>query len=137
MEGEDPLVRAARSAAERAYAPYSGYRVGAALEDENGGVHLGCNVENASYGLTVCAERTAMGSAVAAGTARPARLAIWVPEGPPASPCGACRQVLAEFAADLSIRSASPEGVEEWSLADLLPERFAPRMRRRGGRGDG
>lgn len=128
MTGEDALLQAARTAAARAYAPYSGYRVGAAVEDVDGYTHIGCNVENASYGLTVCAERVAMAGAVAVGASRPVRLALWVPHGPPATPCGACRQFLAEFVADLPIRSASPEGQQEWSLAELLPKPFIAGM---------
>ena len=82
----------------RAHAPYSKFRVGAAVADEAGRIHVGCNVENASYGLTVCAERNAVAAAVAAGARRIVAVAVASGSRPPASPCGACRQVLAEFA---------------------------------------
>ena len=94
----DLLLAAARKAARMAYAPYSRFPVGAALEIEDGRIVTGCNIENASYGLTICAERVALGAALAQGFRRFKRLAIVAPRSPyPPSPCGACRQVLAEF----------------------------------------
>ncbi|HEY6478364.1 MAG TPA: cytidine deaminase, partial [Polyangia bacterium] len=91
------LVMAARAVRGRAHAPYSKFLVGAAVRDERGRIHVGCNVENASYGLTVCAERNAVAAAVAAGARRVRAVAVVSGSRPPASPCGACRQVLAEL----------------------------------------
>ena len=118
------LLNHARVARASAYAPYSGFRVGAALETADGAVFSGCNVENASYGLTLCAERSALAAAVAGGHRSFARIAVSTSAGPPASPCGLCRQALAEFAPELSVRSESPEGTANWSLAALLPAPF-------------
>lgn len=119
------LVAAALTARLQAYAPYSKFLVGAALRTPDGKQFLGCNVENASYGLTICAERTAIFSAVAAGEQQFARLAIASAGG--VAPCGACRQVVAEFAPQLPILlvdAQQPDRVAEVNLADLLPGRF-------------
>ncbi len=127
--GWETLVDRAREASSRAYCPYSRFRVGAALEAEDGRVFLGVNVENASYSLTVCAERTALASAVAAGVLRFRRIAVAAGSSRPSPPCGACRQMLREFAPDLEGVSAglSPgDPVRAWSLADLLPDSFGP-----------
>jgi len=121
----DSLVEAARRVRDRAYAPYSKFRVGAAIEGEDGSVHLGCNVENASYGLAMCAERVAVGAAVAAGVQRVRRVAVVTDVEPPAAPCGACRQVLAEFGPDAEIIAAGPRSTLRWRMTDLLPAPFS------------
>jgi cytidine deaminase len=127
----DPdVLEAARQAAQAAWAPYSGYRVGAALVTAFGEIVTGCNVENASYGLSICAERTAVFSARARGLVDPANaplkgVVIHAPEGPPPRPCGACRQVLAEFGGDdLPVVIDGPGGTRETTLGALLPDAF-------------
>lgn len=120
----DQLVARARDVRERAYAPYSGFRVGAAVLAEDGTVHVGCNVENASYGLSICAERSAVVAAVAAGCTRFRAIAISVDGDRPVAPCGACRQVLGEFSPDVRVISEAGERREEWSLSGLLPAPF-------------
>ena len=121
---DDRVVSAARAAQERAYAPYSKYRVGAAVEGAGGEVFAGCNVENASYGLTICAERGAVMAAVAAGVRVFRRVVVVTDSEPPASPCGACRQFLAEFGLDLEVQSIGPQSTRRWRLAELLPASF-------------
>jgi len=120
----DPLVKAARAAQARAYAPYSHFRVGAALESESGEVYVGCNVENASYGLTICAERAAVCAAVSAGAQRFRRAVVVSDSDPPAAPCGACRQVLSEFGRDFRIDAIGPRATASWTVAELLPAAF-------------
>jgi len=125
------LVRAARAARKRAHAPYSRFQVGAAVLDERGRVHVGCNVENASYGLTICAERNAVAAAVAAGARKIRAVAVVTPTRPPGTPCGACRQVLAELGdARTRVLLASPTGATEGTtLGALLPRGFSLRPR--------
>ena len=120
----DRLVAAAAAARDHAYAPYSRFRVGAALLLPDGGVSSGCNVENASFGLAVCAERNAVAAAVVAGGRSFRALAVVTDVHPPASPCGACRQVLAEFG-DFPVILANPDGERlVTSVTALLPGAF-------------
>src|SRR5690606_8476086 len=106
------------------YAPYSRYPVGAALEAEDGRVFAGANVENASYGLGICAERSAVSAAVTAGAQRFRRSVVVSDSEPPATPCGACRQVLVEVGADLVVGTVGPRSTGRWRLDDLLPASF-------------
>jgi|694.fasta_scaffold00591_42 cytidine deaminase len=122
------LVAAARAVATQAYSPYSKVCVGAALLAEDGSLYIGCNVENASYGLTICAERAAVASAVAAGVRRFRAIAIATNQPRVVMPCGACRQVLMEFAPDLELFVAGPgRQFVTTTLADLLPAAFLPK----------
>jgi cytidine deaminase len=119
------LVQAAIDVRQRAYAKYSNFLVGAAILSADGRIYRGCNVENCSYGLTICAERAAVFNAVAIGQRRFKLLAIATSGG--AAPCGACRQVLAEFASELSILLVDvdrPDSIAEVNLRDLLPGTF-------------
>jgi len=121
----DALVTAAREVSRNAYAPYSRLHVGAALRGRSGRIYRGCNVENASLGLTICAERVALFCAIAEGERDFECLAISVSDRAPLSPCGACRQALAEFAPDLHIVSVGRDGERaDFELGALLPQAF-------------
>ncbi|MDR3288986.1 MAG: cytidine deaminase [Peptococcaceae bacterium] len=123
----EQLMRAAREACRNAYAPYSNYPVGAAALFASGKIYAGCNVENASFGLTICAERNAIFQGAACGERRLLAVAIAVPASNHASPCGACRQVMREFAADCRIILLNDSDPPlESSLRDLLPDSFGP-----------
>lgn len=118
----ESLIEEASAARIRAYAPYSQFKVGAALRTKSGRVFRGCNVENISFGLTICAERAAVCAAVAAGETEFDAIAVIADSVQPVTPCGACRQVLAEFAADLPVCSANLQGERfESTIAALLP----------------
>jgi cytidine deaminase len=121
---ERVLVLAARAAAERAYCRYSKYSVGAAVESEGGRIFAGCNVENASYGATMCAERSAIFGMVSAGERRIKSVCVYAPGEPMAMPCGMCRQVISEFCEDAPVLVAGPRGVLRRSFAQLFPEAF-------------
>ena len=122
----DKLRQAAEAIRKNAYAPYSGFAVGAAVEGESGAIYSGCNMENASYGLTICAERTAIAQAVTAGERKLRRLLVVADTENPIAPCGACRQVMVEFGIEevilCNIRGAS----RTVSLKELLPQAFGP-----------
>ena len=122
------LYAAAQAASENAYSPYSGAKVGASVEDANGNIYSGCNVENASYGLTQCAERNALAAAVSAGMKPGAanKLVIYATGFEVLAPCGACRQVMSELLADdaLVVSCHSETDFRSWSIRELLPDSF-------------
>ncbi len=120
----EALVNAARDVRANAHAPYSKFQVGAAVLSASGHVYVGCNVENATYGATICAERAAVCAMVAAGETRAQAIAVYTDCNPLATPCGICRQVLSEFAEDMPVILAGPGQQSELSLAALLPNRF-------------
>lgn len=123
----DALLEQAQAAMEKAYAPYSGFRVGAALLCADGNVVTGCNVENSSYSLTICAERNALFAAVNQGKRDFLAIAIYVDSDEMFPPCGACRQVLAEFSPRLQILYANRLGSISSDLESLLPQAFSLR----------
>ena len=129
MPDKDRLVAAARAARENAVAGFSGFKVGAALETADGSVITGCNVENATYGLTVCAERVAMFKALSEGHRALTSVAVVADTADPTPPCGACRQILWEFGGDLEVFLANlTEHKGTFRMRDLLPLPFDARL---------
>ena len=127
------LITAARDAREHACADFSHFAVGAALETADGTIVTGCNIENATYGLTVCAERVALWKALSEGHRKFRRIAVVAPPEAPTPPCGACRQLLWEFAGDIEVVLANLEGeTARHQLAELLPQPFDARVLDRG-----
>ena len=119
------LSSAALAARANAFAPYSHFQVGAALEDDGGRIHTGCNVENSTYGLTLCAERVAVFKAISEGARKFRRIAIAADTDTLTPPCGACRQILWEFCGDIEITLLNPHGkTEVHQLRDLFPKPF-------------
>mgnify|MGYP006287560119 CR=1 FL=1 len=127
MDKNEKLLERAREAKERAYCRYSSFPVGAAILFEDGSVVEGCNVENASFSLTICAERVAMTRAIAEGKSRPVAVAVTGKTPGPLTPCGACRQFLAEFNLEMEVVSQGTSGeIAVYKLSDLLPAAFVP-----------
>jgi cytidine deaminase len=123
------LIEIAGQARERAFAPFSNFRVGAAVETEDGEIYTGCNVESASYGLTVCAERVAIWKALSEGERKFKRLAVVVDTTPLTPPCGTCRQIIWEFCRDVEVVLANLHGdIETDMMRDLLPRAFDARF---------
>ncbi len=121
----DPLISAAVQARDNAHAPFSKFKVGAAVQDDGGRIHTGCNVENATYGLTVCAERVAIFKAISEGARRFTRVAVVADTEKLTPPCGACRQILWEFCGDVEIVLANLTGkTETMRLGTLFPRAF-------------
>jgi len=124
MDKKTDLAEAAEKAALKAYSPYSGFKVGAAIMTESGEIFTGCNVENSSYGLTVCAERIALFNAITAGYQKFSEIVIYTDTEKAFYPCGACRQVLAEFNPQLEVSVIWKNGKETMKIQDLLPNQF-------------
>ncbi|RKZ11103.1 cytidine deaminase [Candidatus Fermentibacteria bacterium] len=123
-DGSEELLAKAKEAISSCYCPYSGFHVTAVIEDDEGGLHWGVNVENSSYGLTICAERAAVFNAISRGQKKFRRILIYSPDSYPL-PCGACRQVLAEFCDDdFPVILATPDSIKHYTLGELLPHRF-------------
>jgi cytidine deaminase len=121
------LIQAAEEARTKAYAPYSGFKVGAAILGDDDLIYTGANIENASYGLAICAERVALFKAVSSGIRCFKALAVIADLDNPVSPCGACRQVLVEFAPEMTVYLANTKGkIVETTVAKLLPHAFTP-----------
>ena len=129
MAASDTLVAAARAAREHAVADYSHFKVGAALETDAGDIVTGCNIENASYGLTICAERTAIFKALSEGKRAFTRIAVVADTADPTPPCGACRQIIWEFCGDIEVILANTQQVTKTlQMKDLLPLPFDKRL---------
>jgi cytidine deaminase len=125
----DPLIDAAVAVRENAFAPFSKFKVGAAIEDIDGRIHTGCNVENATYGLTLCAERVAVFKAISEGVRQFRRVAVAADTATLTPPCGACRQILWEFGGNLEVQLANlEETIGTYQLKDLLPLPFDARL---------
>jgi cytidine deaminase len=121
----DALIEAALGARKNAHAPFSNFQVGAAIEDSDGRIHTGCNVENATYGLTICAERVAVFKAISEGARKFTRVAVAADTDALTPPCGACRQILWEFCGDIELTLVNPRGkIEILRLKDLFPRPF-------------
>jgi cytidine deaminase len=121
----DLLTEAALAARQNAHAPFSKFLVGAAIEDSSGRIHTGCNVENATYGLTICAERVAVFKAISEGARQFTRVAVAADTDTLTPPCGACRQILWEFCGDVELTLVNPRGkTETFRLKDLFPRPF-------------
>ena len=129
MAASDALVAAARAAREHAVADFSKFKVGAALETDTGEIITGCNVENASYGLTVCAERVAIFKALSEGKRRFKRIVVVADTSDPTPPCGACRQIIWEFCGDVEVAMANLQTVTKTlQMKDLLPLPFDKKL---------
>ena len=125
QEDEKKLIDAATMARERAYAPYSNFQVGAAVEGESGDIYIGCNVESASYGLTVCAERVAIWKGISCGEKRFTSIAVVVDTEELTPPCGVCRQIIWEFCGDVPVILSNLHGkTVTVQMSDLLPRAF-------------
>jgi cytidine deaminase len=134
QQREDPLVAAAHRARDIAIAPFSNFHVGAAVETEDGKIYIGCNIESASYGLTVCAERVAIWKALSEGERRFKRLAVVANTETLTPPCGTCRQIIWEFCRDAEIVLANLRGeTETMQMRDLLPRAFDVRFLKEAG----
>lgn len=122
---EEELIAEAEKARQNAYAPYSNFKVGAAVETDNGDIYIGCNVESASYGLTVCAERVAIWKGISRGVTKFGRIAVVVDTEEPTPPCGTCRQIIWEFCGDVPVILANLQGKKEVvMMSELLPRAF-------------
>ena len=122
---EEELIAEAEKARQNAYAPYSNFKVGAAVETEDGDIYIGCNVESASYGLTVCAERVAIWKGISRGVTKFGRIAVVVDTEEPTPPCGTCRQIIWEFCGDVPVILANLHGKRETvMMSELLPRAF-------------
>ena len=125
QDKQQKLIDAATMARERAYAPYSNFQVGAAVETENGDIYIGCNVESASYGLTVCAERVAIWKGISCGEKRFSQIAVVVDTEDLPPPCGVCRQIIWEFCGDVPVILSNLHGkTETIMMSELLPRAF-------------